>query len=418
MAHVEITLDTDWYNTDIAGRSVGSGGFGYLWQPDPAERPSLAALAASRFFENLTLRRDRVGLVLNVASDTTSAFTQSPASNLSSDFADNGSIGIYATFAGTEYLFRLNIGDLPIIDLDSTEPYRYDFTSGSDLASAFTTFRARFGATAPSARLILWDGEGTDPFSGAPAAPTKLTTPTGLSRTAGNAQVALSWTDVANESNYALQYRAGTSGAWTDWGTDPAADATSATITGLTNDQLYQFRIRAEGDGTNYSDSDWSTPVAGTPVAPSTPTATQLATPASLSATAGDGQVVLSWDVVANASNYQAQYRAGTSGAWTDDSQRPTGTNAVITGLTNGTAYQFRVRANGDGNTYSNSNWTSPVAATPVASQVPPTPADTTAPLPVSASVNSDGTQITITFDENLDASHVPPLTAFTITVS
>jgi len=409
MAHVEITLNTSWYDA--------SQSFGYVWTPDPADRPSLAALAsAARFFENLTLRRDRLGFVLNIASDTTSAFTQSPAVNLSNAFANNGSIGIYATFAGTEHLFRLNIGDLPIIDLDSTEPYRYDFTSGSDLGNAYTTFRGRFSLSAPNARLILWDGQGTDPFSGAPAAPTKLTTPTGLSRTAGNAQVALSWTDVANESNYALQYRTGTSGAWTDWGTDPAADATSATITGLTNGQLYQFRIRAEGDGTNYSESDWSTPVAGTPVAPSTPTATQLAAPASLSATAGDGQVVLSWDVVANASNYQAQYRAGTSGAWTDDSQRPTGTNAVITGLTNGTAYQFRVRANGDGTTYSNSAWTTPVTATPVASQAPPS--DTTAPSPVAASVNSDGTQITITFDENLDASHVPPLAAFTITVS
>ena len=69
----------------------------------------------------------------------------------------------------------------------------------------------------------------------------------------------------------------------------------------------------------------------------------------------GTTSLDVSWRAPENAgrpaiANYDIQYRAGTSGPWTDGPQDRTGTGARITGLTASTAYQVRVRAtNGDG---------------------------------------------------------------------
>ncbi len=69
----------------------------------------------------------------------------------------------------------------------------------------------------------------------------------------------------------------------------------------------------------------------------------------------GTTSLDVSWRAPENAgrpaiANYDIQYRAGTSGPWTDGPQDRTGTGARISGLTASTAYQVRVRAtNGDG---------------------------------------------------------------------
>lgn len=71
--------------------------------------------------------------------------------------------------------------------------------------------------------------------------------------------VDLTWDDVANESNYEIQYSStGGSGPWLPL-TEPAANATSYTHTGLTPGTTYHYRIRAIGDGVSFSDSAFST---------------------------------------------------------------------------------------------------------------------------------------------------------------
>ena len=86
---------------------------------------------------------------------------------------------------------------------------------------------------------------------------------------------------------------------------------------------------------------------------------TKPAKPAGLAATAGDAKVDLSWTDPGDSSitRYQYRQRAGAAawGAWTDiASSAPGGANATsytVTGLMNGTAYRFRIRAvNGAGN--------------------------------------------------------------------
>ena len=68
-----------------------------------------------------------------------------------------------------------------------------------------------------------------------------------------------------------------------------------------------------------------------------------------LSATAGDSQVTLSWTAVSGATGYQTRQSEddGSSwGAWSNASNDALNSReATVTGLTNGTAYTFQVRA-------------------------------------------------------------------------
>lgn len=64
----------------------------------------------------------------------------------------------------------------------------------------------------------------------------------------------------------------------------------------------------------------------------------------SVSVTAGDGTLGISWVAAANATSYLVEYRpTGSTGAWS--STTVTGTSASLTGLTNGTSYDVRVTA-------------------------------------------------------------------------
>jgi hypothetical protein len=69
--------------------------------------------------------------------------------------------------------------------------------------------------------------------------------------------------------------------------------------------------------------------------------------PSGLTAAAGNGQVSLSWSPGANAAAYVVYYATAPGVTATNGTRVPniTGTSAIITGLTNGTAYYFAVAA-------------------------------------------------------------------------
>jgi alpha-N-arabinofuranosidase len=170
-----------------------------------------------------------------------------------------------------------------------------------------------------------------------PGWPPPPAAPTGLTATAGNAQVGLSWSASATATNYYVK-RSTTSGSGY---VNIATNASLAfTNTGLNNGTTYYYVVSAVNA---YGESTNSTEVSATPLAPP-------AAPTGLAATAGDSKVALNWSASATATNYYVK-RSLTSGS----GYATIATNASLTftnsyGLNNGTLYYFVVSAlNGSG---------------------------------------------------------------------
>ena len=101
---------------------------------------------------------------------------------------------------------------------------------------------------------------------------------------------------------------------------------------------------------------------------------TVTAAPApSLTTSAGAGEVRCSWSRVPGAADYDLQYKLSSSSSWRNIAGIGNITSYTVSGLTNGSSYDFRVRANdppGSPVTVDTS-WSGTASATPVA---PPTP--------------------------------------------
>ena len=115
--------------------------------------------------------------------------------------------------------------------------------------------------TAYSFRIRAVNAGGNSPAStevrATPLAPPLK--PTGVTATAGHAQVTLSWDNPNNATISKWQYQQkqadGSYGPWMDI-PNSTATTTSHTVTGLTNGMVYSFRIRAVNAGGNGAPSD------------------------------------------------------------------------------------------------------------------------------------------------------------------
>ena len=226
--------------------------------------------------------------------------------------------------------------------------------NGSELASG--TWSA-FTPTSVIPKLAIKGGH---------ASPTTPNEPTSLTTSPGNTEVTLAWAPPAFDGGAAItkyQYRVSADGGttWTpDWTDVPdsnsdsdLSDERSVTVTSLANGTLHTFQVRAvnsEGSGSEAEATE--TPVAG----PSAPDA-----PASLTATAGDAQVTLTWTAPTSDGGQpitKYQYRVsvddGTTWSpdWTDVPDGPdTGTDLAdertltLTGLEAVILHTFQVRA-------------------------------------------------------------------------
>ena len=113
------------------------------------------------------------------------------------------------------------------------------------------------------------------------------------------------------------------------------------------------FTFRVEDKAGNISDATYTATLRLEGTTP--------AKPSNFAATAGNTRVTLSWDNPNNSTitkyQYQQRLTEGLWGGWTDicvtsgDDTCPAKTSHVITGLTNGTNYEFRIRAENDGGT-------------------------------------------------------------------
>ena len=139
---------------------------------------------------------------------------------------------------------------------------------------------------------------------------------------------------------YDLRYRAE---GGTDWIDGPQnVNGTNATITGLDADTEYEVQVR--GDNAHGA-GPWS-PSGSTRKPPSRPRTSAPGAPRNLTAVGGDGEAVLSWDAPRRDGGRAItdyEYRIGGTGDWI--STGSTETTHTVTGLVNGTAYLFEVRA-------------------------------------------------------------------------
>jgi hypothetical protein len=140
-------------------------------------------------------------------------------------------------------------------------------------------------------------------------------------------------------TDYAVQYSSNSGTSWTTFA-DGLSTGTTATVTGLTNGTNYVFRvaaINAAGTGA-FAQS--------TAIRPYVP----VSAPTGLAAVAGNTQVTLTWTAPNSTppvTDYRVQYRVDAVGsAWqTFADGLSTTPRAVVTGLTNGSRYFFRVAA-------------------------------------------------------------------------
>ena len=240
------------------------------------------------------------------------------------------------------------------------------------------------------------------PAATAPAAPTALTA------TAGHAQVMLAWTHGEDGGSVLTghEYRQAASGEeFSDWTAIPnsaatGANATSYTVTGLSNGTSYTFQMRAgNAEGTS----------AASPAASATPAITAPAAPTALTATAGHAQVRLAWthgedggSPITGHEYRQITDNGGTGATWTaipnSAAEGANGTSYTVTGLSNGVEYTFQVRA---GNA---------VGLGAPSPQAPATPSPATAPAaPTALTATAGHAQVRLAWPHGEDGGS--PLT-------
>ena len=222
------------------------------------------------------------------------------------------------------------------------------------------------------------------------------TAPQNLTATAGNGRVRLDWTTPTSDggnpiTHYELRLKAGNLLVPT-WATVPNSDVntTAHSVTGLHNGTTYIFELRAatatlKGETASVT----ATPMTETPDTPAVTLGPQ-----------GSGLQV-SWTIAddggAPVTEYHVQWK---SGSQSFDSSREqtglTGSSTTITGLTNGTSYDVRVRAM---NSAGWSGWSATRSETPR-----PRPIPTVA---ITASVSEPVTgpfRVTFTFTDTNNA--------------
>ena len=237
--------------------------------------------------------------------------------------------------AGAAYLYDIRVW----ADIDgSTGETRSHFATGLT-NDAEHTFAVRAvndgGASGPSNQVSA------EPASAA-SAPAK---PRNFSAVqVGAREVRLEWepsTDPLTIVTFEYTDNAGENEIWKD-ATGSHSTTASYTVSDLVVDTTYTFAVRAiNSAGEGVSSDPWSVTIA---VAPAD-------RPTALTAVAGDEQVELSWRYSdGQTSTTGFQYQQKTEGDFGDDWTDVTGStwttrSHIVTGLTNGTTYTFRVRA-------------------------------------------------------------------------
>jgi hypothetical protein len=321
--------------------------------------------------------------ILNVAVDTAV-----PPATIGTPRPTNGTIDPTPTFVfsstETGSTFECSLTPASETAERAAEPCLSPLTY-DDQAPGTYTFRVRAidqAGNVGNPASYTWAIASTTPATTAPTAPVVGTA------TAGDASATVSWSAPSSNGGSAITgyqvqaYNAATNAAVGTVRT-AASTATSLNVTGLSNGTSYKFTVRAvnaTGTSPESAPSNTVTPAAAAP------TVTAPGAPSSVLATAGNTSAVVSWAAPANTggaaiTEYEVQVRNGTGTVLRTDSAIPgTARSATISGLTNGTAYNFRVRA---------INSAGPGALSAASNSVTPSAATSTATAPAAPTIGT-----------------------------
>jgi LPXTG-motif cell wall-anchored protein len=221
-----------------------------------------------------------------------------------------------------------------------------------------------------------------------PLAPTPPGAPTNVHATPGNGQAVVTWTAPSDKGTQSLVVHPEAAATITGYtvtaspggATCTTSGATTCTVTGLDNFTAYTFTVTA-------TNSAGLTGAASTPSTASTPVPVK---PVITKVTPGDGQVTITWSA-ANPAPDGYTVTGTPDGSCTTT----TATTCVITGLTNGTSYTFKVTATYGENSVTSVSSVAVVPAVPTTTTTtsqPNTTSTTAATQPTTATTSSSGT--------------------------
>jgi hypothetical protein len=308
-----------------------------------------------------TVTTDQAGDDTHIATTATSSFTVLPPApvqtvpgeilNLEAD-DENGQVYIQwqaplsdGNSSITDYVIQYKVGSSYVPFVDGVSISTNGIITGLSNGTEYLI------------RVAAKNAIGQGPFS-TPVAATPATAPgqpTNLSVNIVFTDATLTWqaplsNGGAEVTDYSVFYKLRTSPTWIQK-LNGSYGFTNAVISGLDGVSDYDFKVQALNR-------------AGTSSAVST---------VDVNATAGDGQVVLTWvaPLAGSPVNYVIDYREVGAASWTSIDTQSTSLTYAVTGLTNGTNYEFRVDAMADALTVQ--SYSSTIEAQPLGAPTAPT---------------------------------------------
>ena len=172
--------------------------------------------------------------------------------------------------------------------------------------------------------------------SATPIATCAQAAPSGVTATAGNRQVTLSWTAAAGATSYGIGRSTSSGTGYTSAGTVTATTFVD-TDPALVNGTQYYYVVAANGTCTSPSSIEAS----------ATPVCVPPTVPAGVAAIAdnSNGRITVSWNTVTDATGYTVSHAVSASGPFTAVSTNQTAATFTDSGLTAGTNYYYVVNA-------------------------------------------------------------------------
>jgi len=228
----------------------------------------------------------------------------------------------------------------PVAGADEYEVYYGEASTmpGTPSQTVSPTTATISGLTIGTPYYVWVKAKNADGYGGtsAIASGVLVAAPGGLTVSAANQQITVSWASVPGATSYQVYHSTSTT---IPGSPSVTVTTTSGTITGLTNGTTYYFWVKA----VNTTGTSGASPVASAKPIGNMGVVTLT--------TGGSGQLVLSWSTVAGADQYDVYHNTSNS-IPASPAQTVSATAATISGLTNGTTYYLWVKpknANGTG---------------------------------------------------------------------